>query len=221
MAEIETTEPTRVLVVAPYPTVRTGLNAVVSSDPSFAVAGEAESIESLGARFELLAPEVILVDPGNDFDALLQALLPLSGAGLLPPIVLIAQTVEIAADAVDDGMQGVLLADATADEIVAALHAVLAGLTALDGRVVPAILERRTLPDAVPPPDGDVNALTRREHEVLQLIAQGLPNKTIAAELGISEHTVKFHVGSILAKLDASSRAEALARAARQGLIVL
>jgi DNA-binding NarL/FixJ family response regulator len=221
MTDIETAERIRVLVVAPYPTTRTGLHAVVASDPAFDVAGEAESIDALGNRLELLAPQVILLDPGGDLDAALQGLLPLSGARLLPPIVLIAQTVEIAADAVDDGMQGVLLADATADEIVAALHAVLAGLTTLDGRVVRAILERRTLPSPSPAPDGEFDALTRREHEVLQLIAQGLPNKTIAAELGISEHTVKFHVGSILAKLEASSRAEALARAARQGLIVL
>jgi DNA-binding CsgD family transcriptional regulator len=63
--------------------------------------------------------------------------------------------------------------------------------------------------------------LTVREREVLQLIAQGLPNKSIAVELQISEHTVKFHVGSILGKLGASSRAEALARAARAGLISL
>jgi DNA-binding NarL/FixJ family response regulator len=221
MMEQTTAERIRVVVVAPYPTTRTGLGAVVATDPAFTVAGEAESVDALGNRLELMAPHVILLDPGNDLDAALQGLLPLSGSGLLPPIVLIAQTVEVAADAVDDGMQGVLLADATAEEIVAALHAVLAGLTTLDGRVVRAILERRAPSSTSPTPDGELDALTRREHEVLQLIAQGLPNKTIAAELGISEHTVKFHVGSILAKLDASSRAEALARAARQGLIVL
>ena len=108
-----------------------------------------------------------------------------------------------------------------AEAIVAALYGVFAGLVVLDSRAVGRILERRAAPSPSGPPTGDYEALTRREHEVLQLIAQGLPNKTIAAELGISEHTVKFHVGSILAKLEASSRAEAVARAARQGLIVL
>jgi DNA-binding CsgD family transcriptional regulator len=63
--------------------------------------------------------------------------------------------------------------------------------------------------------------LTPREHEVLQLIAEGLPNKLIALKLGISEHTVKFHITSILGKLDAGSRTEAVRLGARRGLVVL
>jgi DNA-binding NarL/FixJ family response regulator len=210
-----------VLVVAPYPTTRAGLRAVVEADGGFEIAGEADSVDSLAQRLELLAPQIILLDPGADLDAALQGLLPLSAARLLPPIVLIAQSIDVASEVVEDGIQGVLLADATAEEIAAALHGVLAGLVVLDRRAVGAIIERRVVPDPSRAPAGEFDALTRREREVLQLIAQGLPNKTIAAELGISEHTVKFHVGSILAKLQASSRAEALARAARQGLIVL
>jgi DNA-binding NarL/FixJ family response regulator len=218
---IQSTGRTRVLVVAPYPTTRAGLRAVVEAADGFEVAGEADSIDALAQRLELLAPQVILLDPGADLDAVMQGLLPLSGSGLLTPIVLLAQTIDVAADLVEDGIPGLLLADATAEEIVAALNGVVAGLVVLDSRVVSPILERRTVPIPPGPPTSEYEALTRREHEVLQLIAQGLPNKTIAAELGISEHTVKFHVGSILAKLEASSRAEAVARAARQGLIVL
>jgi DNA-binding NarL/FixJ family response regulator len=210
-----------VLVVAPFPTIRAGLRAVVEAAGAFEVAGEAESVDALAQRLELLAPQLLLLDLGAELDSVLQGLLPLSGAQLLPPIVMLVPTTEAAADVIEDGIQGVLLADATAEEIVAALHAVLAGLVVLDSRVVGSFIERRLPPNPAPPASGGVEALTRREGEVLQLIAQGLPNKTIAAELGISEHTVKFHVGSILAKLDASSRAEALARAARQGLIVL
>ncbi|HVB65929.1 MAG TPA: response regulator transcription factor [Nitrolancea sp.] len=221
MTGIQATGRTRVLVVGPYPTTRAGLKAVVEASDAFEVAGEAESIETLTQRLELLAPQVILLDPGADLDAAMQGLLPLSGSGLLPPIVLIAQTIDVAVEVIEDGIPGLLLADATAEEIVAALHGVLAGLVVLDSRAVGPILERRAVPTPSGSPSGEYGALTRREHEVLQLIAQGLPNKTIAAELGISEHTVKFHVGSILAKLEASSRAEALARAARQGLIVL
>ena len=221
MTGIQSTGRIRVLIVAPYPTNRAGLKAVVEADDAFEVAGEAASIDGLPQRLELLAPQVVLLDPGADPDATMQGLLPLSGTGLLPPIVLIAQSIDVAAEIIEDGIPGLLLADATAEEIVAALHGVLAGLVVLDSRAVAAILERRVVPTPSRSPDGEYDALTRREHEVLQLIAQGLPNKTIAAELGISEHTVKFHVGSILAKLEASSRSEALARAARQGLIVL
>ena len=65
------------------------------------------------------------------------------------------------------------------------------------------------------------SALTEREQEVLRLVALGLPNKGIALDLGISEHTVKFHVGSILGKLDAGSRTEAVMTAARRGLLAL
>ena len=67
--------------------------------------------------------------------------------------------------------------------------------------------------------DGDL--LTRRELEVLQLLAQGLANKNIAQRLKISDHTVKFHVGAIMAKLDAASRTEAVTAAARRGILML
>jgi len=212
--------PIRVLVLAIYPTVRAGLRAVVQSDPSFAIAGDVESVDALLSQLEALAPDVLLLDPGAESDALFDALEPMLNGDLLPPLVLIASDVSQVNDAIESGMQGFLLPDASADEITAALRAAVNGLTAIDNRAVRPLLERRPV-ETLPPAEGDHDALTPREREVLQLIAQGLPNKTIALELGISEHTVKFHVGSILAKLDASSRAEALARAARVGLIVL
>ncbi len=208
------------LVLAPYPTVRAGLRAVVESDPSFAVAGEADGVDALLGQMDALAPDVVLLDPGADVDVLFEALEPMLSGRLLPPLVLIGSDVNLVNDAIESGMQGFLLPDANADEITAALRAAINGLTAIDSRAVRLLLQRSSVEPA-PPLEGEYEALTPREREVLQLIAQGLPNKTIAVELGISEHTVKFHVGSILAKLDASSRAEALARAARVGLIVL
>ncbi len=211
----------RVLIVAPYLTLRAGLKAVVESDPAFAVAAEAENVDAMVDQLESLAPDVILLDPGGDVDGLLEGLEPLSSGRLLPPMVMIAPAIAAVAEALENGIRGFLLPDASADEIGAALRSALAGLTVLDGRAVASLLERRSLPGTLPDPDGQYESLTPREHEVLQLIAQGLPNKTIALALGISEHTVKFHVGSILTKLEASSRAEALARAARVGLIVL
>ena len=221
MTGIETTGRVRVLVVAAYPTTRAGLKAVIEGDPAFEVAGEAGNLDALIAQLEGLAPDVILLDPGADIDSLLEGLESLSSGGLLPPLVLISPAIDSVADVIAVGIQGFLLPDASAEEIGAALRSALAGLTAIDSRAVASLLERRTLPESAPEPEGRYQALTPREAEVLQLIAQGLPNKTIAIELGISEHTVKFHVGSILTKLDAASRAEALARAARVGLIVL
>src|SRR5207249_4410064 len=119
-------------------------------------------------------------------------------------------------------LRGFLLADVTPEDVGAALHAVARGLVVIDPILV------RALPSFVADarPGGTTvlvveQLLTDREREVLQLLSLGLPNKTIARRLGVSEHTVKFHVGSILAKLEAGSRTEAVTRAARRGLLAL
>lgn len=98
---------------------------------------------------------------------------------------------------------------ATAEQIVAAVNAVAQGLLV-------------THPEfAAPSPTAASYSLTRREHEVLQMLAAGLGNKAIGSRLGISEHTAKFHVAQILGKLDAASRAEAVSIAMRRGLVPL
>jgi DNA-binding NarL/FixJ family response regulator len=219
----------RVLVAAPYPAIRMGLAAIVTAVAGFQVAGEAADVESLALLAESLAPRVVLLDPGDDADGWLQGLWPLPGdlpGGLprgqaFPPVVMLAGASEPPGEVLRSGVRGFLLRDAGSEEIALTLRAVAAGLVVLDHRIADALTEAAP---ASPPyrPEGDLpEALTAREREVLELIAQGMPNKTIAAELHISEHTVKFHVGSILAKLGASSRSEALARAARLGLIAL
>ena len=114
------------------------------------------------------------------------------------------------------GVRGIQRRDADADRIVAAVEAVDAGLVALDPDLAATVLPRGG-PPRTPPRDG----LTAREQQVLELMAEGLPNKTIADRLGISEHTVKFHVNSILAKLGVQSRTEAVVSATRLGLILL
>jgi DNA-binding CsgD family transcriptional regulator len=110
--------------------------------------------------------------------------------------------------------RGYLRAGATPAELVAAIHAVAAGLdVAGPGAGGPLRLGGED--------DGTQPGLTPREVEVLALVAEGLPNKGIAQRLGISEHTAKFHVGAILSKLEAESRAEAVMEAARRGLLPL
>jgi DNA-binding NarL/FixJ family response regulator len=115
---------------------------------------------------------------------------------------------------------GVLPLDCTVDELMAALRAISEGLVV----GVPALIE--PLLDHRPSTRGDeavplIEPLTDREIEVLQLLAQGLANKQIAATLGISEHTVKFHVSGIYTRLGAASRTEAVRLGVRLGLIVL
>ena len=107
----------------------------------------------------------------------------------------------------------------SAAELVAAVQAVSRGLIVIDPQIAGiAGLRWNGAPAPIDPVD---DLLTPREMEVLRLVANGLPNKTIAHQLEISEHTVKFHVGSILTKLDAASRTEAVTIATRRGLLAV
>jgi two-component system, NarL family, nitrate/nitrite response regulator NarL len=107
---------------------------------------------------------------------------------------------------------GVLVPDATAEQLDAALRAVVAGL------LVRSSAEQETRGFA---PAEDVPLLTPREREILALVGEGLSNKAMARRLGISVHTVKFHLEALFAKLDATSRAEAVAKGLRGGVIEL
>jgi len=109
------------------------------------------------------------------------------------------------------GPGGLLRSDASPKQIVRAVLAVASGLTVLDTALAPPSSDDDPVPEQ----------LTPREAEVLRLLADGLGNKEIAGRLGISEHTIKFHIRSILAKLGASSRTEAVTRGLRSGLIEL
>jgi DNA-binding NarL/FixJ family response regulator len=97
--------------------------------------------------------------------------------------------------------------------VAAAVTALMARLTVVDPVVAGAVFPARPRP-----PEED---LTAREREVLSLVAEGLPNKAIALRLGISDHTVKFHINAILSKLGVQSRTEAVVRAVRLGVLVL
>ncbi|HZS57963.1 MAG TPA: response regulator transcription factor [Gemmatimonadaceae bacterium] len=128
-----------------------------------------------------------------------------------PVIALVDNPAMQAPAALRSGARAVLRRDASPGELVAAIEAVMSGLVALH-------------PDAVPRPlsaPGAAEPLTRREREILTLLADGLGNKVIAARLGISDHTVKAHVGAIFDKLHVGTRAEAVALGLRLGLIAL
>lgn len=123
-----------------------------------------------------------------------------------------------AEDALREGARGVLLAGGEVRALVLALAAVASGLVVLEPAMVPSARPRPALGTDE---GARVEPLTARELEVLQLLAEALPNKLIAHRLGISEHTVKFHVNAVLSKLGAGSRTEAVVRAARRGLVLL
>jgi DNA-binding NarL/FixJ family response regulator len=116
------------------------------------------------------------------------------------------------------GVHAVIRRDSTAEELSATLAAAEEGLVVLDNETAQEMARR--VPHLGSEMDG-VEELTERESEILELLAEGIGNKEIARRLGISEHTAKFHISSILGKLSVSNRTEAVARAIRQGLIIL
>ena len=187
-----------VLVASSSLVVRAGLKSLVEQVPDCALAGSASSSD-LVERAIGLHPDVVLWQPSLDEDAasVLHALRD-------QPVVLL--TANSASELIRAGARGVLQPGASEIQIGAALHAAAAGLIVLSP-------EERVL--------APTSALTAREIEILGLIAEGLANKEIAYRLGISDHTVKFHVSAVLGKLGVGSRAEAVGAGVRQGLIML
>ncbi len=160
-------------------------------------------------------PDVVLLDLGLSGREGFEALRELAARGV-PTLALVAHE-EAALEAVAAGAASVLFRDARPSTLAAALRAVDEGLSTFDRALAPALLR----PAEPPLPDGPREELTPREQEVLALLAQGLSNKDLAARLSISEHTAKFHVNAILAKLGVQRRIEAVVRAARLGMVTL
>jgi DNA-binding NarL/FixJ family response regulator len=203
----------RVLVVSPYPTVRAGLRALVEEPGDLQVA-DAELLSNSATLTSVPAADVALVD-GEVGAAAVSSL-----AASRPDLAIVVLGGELPGDlGARRAARGYLRRDASAEEVLAAVRTVANGLTVVDPTRLPELLPAAERARAAS--NGVGETLTPREMEVLQLIADGLPNKTIATQLGISEHTAKFHVSSVLAKLNALSRTEAVSTAARRGLLVL
>lgn len=210
----------RVLVVDDHPIVREGLAAILSSQVDFEVVGQVGTGEEALQQFQSLKPDVVLLDlemPNMDGTAVLRHLRHLDPAARV--IVFTAfDTDERILEAVRAGAAGYLLKGAPREEVFRAIRVVQAGGSLLEPLVASKLMRRMSQEaDQAASPQ----ALTPREQEVLRLLAQGLQNKEIAAELVISERTVKFHVSAILSKLNAGNRTEAVRLAAQQGLIQL
>jgi DNA-binding NarL/FixJ family response regulator len=216
---------TRILLLAPTPVARAGWRAVLADDPTgdLRVVGEATSSADLAERVASLRPDLLLLDPAPNDDLLPAVVAALTGARPGLRAVVLGPGGEVAVrEALRAGARAYLPLDVAAPELIAALRAAALGLLVLDPLVVGALLDSLTGQRTAPlPPPADAPRLTARESAVLQLLAQGLTNRGIARQLRISEHTAKFHVSALLTKLGAASRAEAVALAARLGLILV
>ncbi len=207
--------PLRVMVIADDPLVRTGLAALLSDCSDCLVVGQIASDADVVAGAEVYRPDIVLWDLGwESVEAVrLECLAELQDHGIQSVVLL--PDAGSGADAWHAGARGLLLRQVEANRLGAALRAVEQGLVVWDEAVAMPVVA------AVTDAPSEVDVLTPREHEVLMLLAEGLPNKIVADRLDISEHTVKFHVNAIMGKLGAQSRTEAVVLATRRGLILL
>jgi DNA-binding NarL/FixJ family response regulator len=207
----------RLLVADDHPVLREGLAAVLGTQPDFEVVGEAANGREVVRQVRRLQPDVVLLDLEMPEMDGVQALEELKEYGLeVRALVLTAfDTDERILGAVKAGAQGYLLKGASREEIFDAIRVVHSGGSLLQPVVASKLLRHVS--------DGsrDPETPTPRELEVLQLLAQGLQNREIAARLVISERTVKFHVSSLMHKLGASNRTEVVSLAAQRGLVDL
>ncbi|HVS01005.1 MAG TPA: response regulator transcription factor [Thermoanaerobaculia bacterium] len=204
----------RILLADDHPVVRDGLAAMLATQPDFAVIGEAGTGAEAVAEAARLRPDVVLMDlEMPELDGI-EAIRRLRAADPAVQVVVLTafDTDERIVGALQAGAQGYLLKGAPRAEIFAAIRTVSAG-----GALIPPVIASKLLRTvrAAERPD----ALTAREVEVLGLVAAGLANREIAARLAIRERTVKFHVSSILSKLGAANRTQAVRLARERGLV--
>jgi NarL family two-component system response regulator YdfI len=210
----------RVFIVAASPLARAGLENLLAAH-DVEVAASSATVDALAEMLADAAPDVVLIDSsGEPFESALESILT-SGLASDVSVVILGDGITPAAstDALRAGIRAALPGDISPEQLVATLQAVANGLLVLHPSHA-----NEGLPAGSAPPrtlDELAESLTRRELEVLQMLAAGISNKEIATRLNISEHTVKFHVASILGKLGAASRTEAVSLGIRRGLILL
>jgi two-component system, NarL family, response regulator LiaR len=219
----------RLVLADDHPIVREGLRAVLETQTDFEVIAECATGDEALRLSSALHPDMLLLDlemPVMDGVEAIRRLRQMPGA---PRIIVFTafDNDERIIHAIQAGADGYLLKGAPREEIFNAIRVTMQGGSLLQPLVASKLLRhvgQQQMPGTPPrqvakvPP---MEALTERELEVLRLLAQGMPNKEIAAHLVISERTAKFHVSSIMGKLGATNRTEAVSLAAQRGLITL
>ena len=196
------------LVVSADPLARASLSRELAAQLGIQVLGRSAPGSEVSASLRTRSVDALLVDGGAQ---------ELEEDGLPenpPPWVCLVPSAEAAAQALRLGAAGVLRREAEPAHIAAALWSVTRSLVVVEPAFLSALL-----PEAATARANE--SLTTREREVLEQLARGLSNKQIAGTLGISDHTVKFHVNSLLGKLGAQSRTEVVVRATRRGWLSL
>jgi two-component system, NarL family, response regulator LiaR len=207
----------RVMIVDDHAMVRRGLATFLTAFSDMKLAGEADSGEAAIGLCAEVKPDVVLMDmvmPQMNGPAAIRLI-----RQQFPKVRIIALTSftdgDLIREALEAGAIGYLLKDITAEQLAGAIRAAYHGRATLSPEVTQSLVETASHPH----PEPGIYALTEREQTVLSLMVEGLNNNQIAAKLVVSPSTVKTHVSSILAKLGAASRTEAVTLALRQGLV--
>jgi two-component system, NarL family, response regulator LiaR len=227
----------RILLADDHPIVREGLRAVLETQPDFEVIGTPQQASSGDEALRLaleLQPDILLLDlemPVMDGVETIRRLRQHAqidrGEALRPRIIVFTafDNDERIIAALEAGANGYLLKGAPREDIFNAIRVTMKGGSLLQPFIASKLLrhmgQHSTLHPAATQHITHYETLTERELEVLALLAQGMPNKEIAAHLTISERTAKFHVSSIMGKLGATNRTEAVSLAAQRGLVTL
>jgi NarL family two-component system response regulator YdfI len=199
----------RVIVAATSAVRRAGLESVIRSQPDFQLAASTGTLARLDSHIRNSEADVVVAD-SDSLAALEEAAAPV----VLLTAIADARSVSRLLKA---GTRSILPRESDPDEIVSAIYAAYSGHVLLSAHVAENLAA--IYGDHEPQLDETAEEITSRETEVLRMLAEGLVNKDIASRLGISDHTVKFHISSILEKLGASTRTEAVTLGIRRGLI--
>jgi DNA-binding NarL/FixJ family response regulator len=209
----------RVLIADDHPVVRRGMSALLSSLEGVEVVAEVGNGEDAVREAQLLRPDVVVMDvqmPGvSGIEATRRLTTAVPGTAVL--VVTMFEDDETVFSALQVGARGYLLKGAEQEDILTALRSVVAGQLVVGPRIAQRFIEHLTDPERASGAE-PLPVLTGREREVLERLARGQDNATIAAGLGLAAKTVGNHISAIFAKLHVTSRAEAVARARESGL---
>lgn len=217
---MESGENIRVVLVDDHDLIRRGIRTMLESEPGLEVVGEASDGTKVSQLVEETFPDVVVIDvvmpqrDGIEATAEIKDRFPNVGVVVLSG----HDEQQFIFDALKAGASGYLLKTADLDEVVSTVRAVAAGQAKIDPEVAAKVLsefqsyQQSDIQEAYQP-------LTPREREILQLMSEGLPNKTIATRLSISERTVTTHVANIYTKLQVNNRVSAIQEAMRRRIL--
>lgn len=204
----------RVYIVADHSLARVGLASMLDDREECEIVGQGPDDEMLLDHLEIYQPDILVWDVALNNITDSHVLSEVIEAEI--PVIALLSDESQASDLWQLGVRGLLPQNTDAEHMIVAMQALSSDMAVIDQAIVEQLqIGGNTAFETLP------EALTQRELEVLHLLAEGLSNKAIAFQLGISDHTVKFHVTAIMTKLSAQSRTEAVVRATRLGLIHL